>query len=501
MQEKLNELKRRLAEISDLHNAAAVLGWDQQTYMPPGGAMARGHQLATLSHIAHEKFIDDTIGCLLEELRDYGRSLPYDSDDASIIRVTKRDYDKARRVPPQLVSEITTATTQAFEVWRKAKEESRFSDFAPHLQRVFDLKKRYAECLGYTDRIYDPLLDDYEPDMKTSQVESIFAYIKKEIVPLVHAISSKLNAVDNSFLYQPFDEQKQWDISIEAARLIGYEFERGRQDRAPHPFTTSFSIDDVRITTRFMHDYFPAGFFATIHETGHALYNQGLRHELERTSLAEGASLGIHESQSRMWENLVGRSRSFWKLFMPRMQAAFPEQFRHVTAEQMYRGVNRVQPSFIRVEADEVTYNLHIMLRFELENALLEGRIHVNDLPEAWNVKMREYLGITPPDDSHGVLQDVHWSHGSFGYFPTYLLGNIFAAQLFDQIKKDIPDIDPCFEKGNFQPLLDWLRTHLHTHGRKFTLDELSKKIAGESLQTRPFITYLKNKYSEIYGL
>ncbi|MFO0794591.1 MAG: carboxypeptidase M32, partial [Candidatus Brocadiaceae bacterium] len=404
MQEKLNELKRRLAEINDLHNAAAVLGWDQQTYMPPGGAAARGHQLATLSHIAHEKFIDDTIGCLLGELQEYGRSLPYDSDDASLIRVTKRDYDKARRVPPQLVSEITTATTQAFEVWRKAREESRFSDFAPHLQRVLDLKKRYAECLGYTDRIYDPLLDDYEPGMKTSQVESIFACIKKEIVPLVHAISSKLNAVDNSFLHQPFDEQKQWDISIEVSRLIGYEFERGRQDRSPHPFTTSFSVDDVRITTRFMHDYFPAGFFATIHETGHALYNQGLRHELERTPLAEGASLGAHESQSRMWENLVGRSRSFWKLFMPRMQAAFPEQFRHITAEQIYRGVNRIQPSLIRVEADEVTYNLHIMLRFELENALLEGRIHVNDLPEVWNVKMREYLGITPPDDSHGVL-------------------------------------------------------------------------------------------------
>lgn len=496
-----NELKKRLAEISDLHNATSVLGWDQQTYMPPGGAAARAQQLATLSHIAHEKFIDDAVGYLLEELHPYARSLPYDSDDASIIRVTKREYDKAHRVPPSLVSEIAHASAQAFEAWRKAKEESRFSVFAPCLQRNLDLKKRYAGCLGYTDSIYDPLLDDYEPGMKTAQVEAIFANVRKEIVPLVHAISSRVNVVDNSFLHQTFGEQKQWDIGIEAARLIGYDFGRGRQDRAPHPFTTSFSLNDVRITTRFMDNYFPAGFFATIHETGHAVYNQGIRHELERTPLADGASLGVHESQSRMWENLVGRSRPFWKFFMPRLQAVFPEQFGNVNPEQMYRAVNRVQPSFIRVEADEVTYNLHIMLRFELENALLEGRIAVNDLPEAWNARMQEYLGITPPDDAHGVLQDVHWSYGSFGYFPTYSLGNFFSAQLFDQIKKDIPDLDKYFEEGEFHVLLDWLRTHLHTHGRKFTLDELANKITGESLQTHSFTAYLKNKYAEIYNL
>ncbi|TVM02939.1 MAG: carboxypeptidase [Candidatus Brocadia sp. WS118] len=501
MQEKLDDLKKRLAEISDINNAAAVLGWDQQTYMPPGGAAARAQQLATLSHLAHEKFTDDTIGCLLDELHAYARSLPYDSDDASLIRVTKRDYDKASKVPPSLVSEIAHATARAFEAWRKAKAESRFSDFAPYLQRNLDLKRRYAECLGYTDRIYDPLLDDYEPGMKTTQIEAIFTNVKQEIVPLVHAISSRLNVVDNGFLYQTFDEQIQWDLGMDVARLIGYDFERGRQDRSPHPFTTSFSIHDVRITTRFMNNYFPAGFFATIHETGHAVYNQGLRYELERTPLADGASLGAHESQSRMWENLVGRSRPFWKFFMPRMKAVFPEQFKNADAEKMYRAVNRVKPSLIRVEADEVTYNLHIMLRFELENALLEGRITVDDLPEIWNCKMQEYLGITPPDDAHGVLQDVHWSHGSFGYFPTYSLGNFFAAQLFDQIRKDIFGLDRHFEKGEFHILLDWLRAHLHTHGRKFTLDELAKKITGESLQTRSFVAYLKNKYGEMYSL
>lgn len=501
MQEKLNDLKKRLAEINDLNAAAAVLGWDQQTYMPPGGAPARAQQLATLSHIAHQKFTDDAIGYLLEELHEYIETLPYDSDDASLVRVTKRDYDKARRVPSELVSEIAQASAQAFEAWRKTKAESKFIDFVPYLQRNLDLKRRYAECLGYTDRIYDPLLDEFEPGMKTAQVEVIFTNAKEEIVPLVHAIAPKLNAVDNSFLHQSYDELKQWDIGVEVARLIGYEFVRGRQDRSPHPFTTSFSVDDVRITTRFMHNYFPAAFFATMHETGHALYNQGIRHELERTPLAEGASLGVHESQSRMWENLVGRSRSFWKFFTPQVQAVFPEQFRNVNAERMYRAVNRVQPSFIRVEADEVTYNLHIMIRFELENALLEGRLAVNDLSEAWNAKTQEYLGIKPPDDAQGVLQDVHWSHGSFGYFPTYALGNFFAAQLFDRIKRDIPGLDVHFEKGEFHVLLDWLRAHLHTHGRKFTLNELANKITGESFQTRSFITYLKNKYGEIYNL
>ncbi|MBE7446758.1 MAG: carboxypeptidase M32 [Planctomycetia bacterium] len=501
MQEKLDDLKKRLAEISDIHNAAALLGWDQQTYMPPGGAAARARQLATLSQIAHEKFTDDAIGCLLNALHAHAHSLPYDSDDASLIRVTKREYDKARRLPPALVSEIAYASAQAFESWRKARNESRFCDFAPYLQRILELKIRYAGYLGYTDRIYDPLLDEFEPGMKTAQVEAIFANVKKEIVPLVHAISSKLHEVDNSFLHQDFHEDKQWDIGVEVARLIGYAFERGRQDRSPHPFTTSFSRDDVRITTRFMPDYFPAAFFATIHETGHALYNQGLRHELERTPLADGASLGAHESQSRLWENLIGRSRSFWKFFMPRVQAVFPEQFRNVNAEKMYRAVNRVQPSLIRVEADEITYNLHIMIRFELENALLEGRLAVSDLPDAWNTRMQEYLGITPPDDAHGVLQDVHWSHGSFGYFPTYSLGNIFASQLFDQIKKDISGLDTYFEKGEFHILLDWLRANLHIHGRKFTLDELANKITGESLQTHSFTAYLKNKYGEIYNL
>ncbi len=501
MQDKMNELKTRLAEVSDLGHASAVLGWDQQTYMPPGGGMARAQQLSLLRRLTHEKFTDDAVGHLLEELHADMASLPYDSDDASLIRITKRDYDKARKVPAALVAEIAQASAQAFQAWQKAKPASRFADFAPFLQKNLDLKKQMAECLGYTDRIYDPLLDQFEPGMTTAHVERIFADVRNEIVPLVHAIAKKPNAVDDKFLHQKFPEQKQWDLGIAAVTLMGYPFERGRQDRAPHPFTTTFARDDVRITTRFIPNFFNAALFATMHEGGHALYNLGTRPELERTPLAGGASLGVHESQSRMWENLVGRSRAFWKFFMPRAKAAFPKQFQGIGAEKMYRAVNRVQPSLIRVEADEVTYNLHIMIRFELENALLENRVAVKDLPDAWNAKMQEYLGITPPNDEAGVLQDIHWSYGTFGYFPTYALGNFFAAQLFDQIRKDMPDLDARIERGDLKSLLDWLSVNIHTHGRKFTLDELAIKVTGEALQTRSFIAYLKTKFGDIYGI
>jgi carboxypeptidase Taq len=501
MEEKLKELKVRLAEWADLGRASAVLNWDQQTYMPPGGNAARAQQLALLRRLAHERFTDAALGRLLDELSAYAASLPYDSDDASLIRITKRDYDKARKVPPKLVAEMAAASAQAFQAWQKAKAASRYADFAPFLQRNLELRRELAKCLGYTDRIYDPLLDQFEPGMQTAQVEAIFENVRKEIVPLVHAIAKKGNAVDDRFLHQTFPEPKQWDLGVAAAKLMGYAFERGRQDRAPHPFTTAFSVDDVRITTRFMPKFFNAAFFATMHEGGHALYNQGTRSELERTPIGGAASLGVHESQSRMWENMIGRSRAFWKYFLPHAKRMFPRQLKGVGGEKMYRAVNRVQPSLIRVAADEVTYNLHIMLRFELENALLEERVEVNDLPEVWNAKMREYLGVTPPNDAQGVLQDIHWSYGTFGYFPTYSLGNFFAAQLFDKIRQDIPDLEEQFERGNLRVLLDWLRANVHTHGRKFTLDELANKITGESLQTRSFVAYLKGKFGEIYGV
>jgi len=499
MKEKLEELKKRFAVVNDLQRAAAVLGWDQQTYMPPRGASARAEQLATLQKLAHEHFIADENGALLNDLAASAAQLPYDSDDTSLIRVTKRDYDQAKRVPPALVEEMARVASLAFEAWHQARAESNFKLFQPHLEKNVALRIQLANYLGYTDRIYDALLDQYEPQMTTAQVEAIFAPLKKEIVALVRKIAHKADAVDAAVLHREYAEQTQWDFGVQVIKRIGFDFERARQDKSAHPFTTSFALDDVRITTRLSKNFLPSALFGTIHETGHALYDLGGRAELDRTPLAGGASLGAHESQSRLWENVVGRSRGFWQFWFPRLRETFPAQLADQTAESFYRAVNKIAPSFIRVEADEVTYGLHIMLRFEMENALVEGRLQVADVPEAWNAKMKEYLGIVPPDDARGCLQDVHWSYGDLGYFATYLLGSMFAVQLYDKATRDVPAIPEQIARGEFGALLGWLRQNVHTHGRKFTLDELARRVTGEPLQSRSYVAYLKKKFGEIY--
>jgi carboxypeptidase Taq len=396
---------------------------------------------------------------------------------------------------------LTQLTGVALPVWAQARSESNFDLFEPYLKKIIDLKIREAEYLGYTDRIYDPLLDQYEPGMTTREVQGIFDEVKKELVPLVRQIRERLELVDSAMLYREYDEQRQWDLGVEALRRIGFDSERGRQDRSVHPFTTNFSNDDVRVTTRFDGHFFPQAFFGTMHEGGHALYEQGSPDKFERTPLAGGASLGVHESQSRMWENLVGRGRPFWQFFYPRFRETFPQAAHDVDLDALYRAVNRVQPSFIRVEADEVTYNLHIMLRFRLENQLIEQKLAVSDLPEAWNATMQDLLGIVPMDVAQGVLQDIHWSTGSVGYFPTYALGTFFSVQLFEQARADMPDLYDQFARGEFGGLLGWLRDNLYQHGRKFTLNELARRITGEPLQTRSYMRYLKDKYGEIYDL
>ena len=501
MEEKLNVLKARLGEIQDLHHAAAVLGWDQQTYMPPGGAAARAEQLATLGKTAHAWFITDEIGELLEALSSDAAGWDYDSDEASLVRVVARDHEKARKVPSELVAEIARVSALAFEAWAKAREESDFPMFQPHLEKVVELNIRLAEALGYEDRIYDPLLDQYEPEMKTAQVTAIFDDLKTELLPLVRAISEQKDAVDDSVLYQTYNERQQWEFGVQVIKDFGFDFTHGRQDKSLHPFTTSFSIKDVRLTTRVDPNYLPTALFGTLHESGHGLYAQGVSLSLERTSLDDGASLGLHESQSRMWENLVGRSGEFWSHYFPRLQGFFPDQLADVEPETFYRAVNRVEPSFIRVEADEVTYNLHIMLRFELENEMLEGKVKIADLPEAWNAKMEGYLGIIPPDDAKGVLQDVHWSGASLGYFPTYSLGNLISVQLFDKAKADIPSLVDQIAAGKFDELLDWLRVNVHQHGRKYTPAELVKRVTGQELTASNYIAYIKTKFSGIYDL
>jgi carboxypeptidase Taq len=498
---QFEQLKEKLAEISDLNGAASVLAWDQQTYMPPGGGTARAEQLATLGKLAHEMLVSDRIGELLETASAEVAGLPEDSDEAGLIRLVRREYDKARKVPASLVAELARASSLGLEIWVEARETSDFPLFRPALQKIVDLHRELAHCLGFEENLYDALIDQYEPGMKTSQVAQIFSALRTQLVPLVHAISSKIGSVDDSVLRQTYAEPKQWDYGIDVLKRLGYNFKCGRQDKSVHPFSTSFSINDVRITTRLDEHFLPTALFGTLHEGGHALYEQGISPALERTPLAAGASLGIHESQSRLWENLVGRSRGFWRFFFPLLQRLFSEHLGSVTLEGFYRAINRVEPSMIRVEADEVTYNLHVLLRFELEVALMDETLSLSDLPSVWNAKMKEYLGVLPGNDAEGVLQDVHWSSGLIGYFPTYSLGNLISVQLFEKAKSQHPQISQEIEKGEFATLLGWLRRNVHAHGKKFLPADLIERATGGPLQAQPYLTYLTEKYSEIYSL
>lgn len=501
MNRQLEQLKQRLGEIDDLSKAAAVLDWDQQTYMPPGGLEARSWQLATLQRLAHEKFTCKEMGDLLQETLLCIELLDADSDDARLVRVMWREYQKQIKIPASLVAELARKTSIAHQVWEDARTEKRFAAFQPILEDLVQLSRRKAENLGYTDHIYDPLLDMYEPEMKTADVERTFKELKTAIIGLIQGIAQHRDAVRDTVFWQEFDVQQQWLFGIEVLQRMGFDFERGRQDKSAHPFTTNFSPDDVRITTRLYPNMFASALFSSIHEGGHALYEQGVSKTLLRTPICAGASMAVHESQSRFWENVIGRSRAFWRYFLPRLQTYFPEQLRDVSLENFYRSINVVRPDFIRVEADEVTYNLHIFLRFELETALIGGDIEVKDLPALWNQKMQKYLGLTPPDDAAGVLQDVHWSAALFGYFPTYALGNVLSMQFCDCMKRDLPEFDEMVARGEFAPILAWLREKIHTHGSKFTPAELVRRVTGEAMDPQAYIAYLQGKYGELYGV
>lgn len=500
MEDKLNQLKARLVEIQALRGAAALLGWDQQTYMPTGGAEDRGTQLSVLASLAHQKFTSPEVGQLLADLEPYAKTLDPETDDACLIQVAAREYRKNTLIPLEMVAEFSRVTTLAQEAWVQARAANDFAAFQPHLQRVVELRQQYASYFAPYDHVYDPLLDDFEPGMKTADIQAIFNTLRPQQVALIKAISEK-PVVDNSFLHGRFSEKRQWDFGVDVITRFGFDWTHGRQDKSVHPFTTGFGIGDVRITTRFDPHYIGSALFGTMHEAGHAMYEQGIGSNLGGMMLATGASMAVHESQSRMWENLVGRSYAFWKFYYPRLQKAFPAQLANVDLDTFYRGVNRVQPSYIRVEADEATYNLHIMLRLELEIALMEGSLAVKDLPEAWNSRMQETLGVTPPNDSKGVLQDVHWSGGMIGYFPTYALGNLVASQLWEAILRDIPDLEDHIEKGSFAPLLGWLREKIHVHGAKFEPQVLIQRVTGSKIDPAPYMRYLTKKYSAIYGL
>jgi carboxypeptidase Taq len=498
---KLNELKQRLLEINDLGAAGALLGWDQATYMPKGGAPARAHQSATLSRLAHERRVDPALGKLLDALAPYGESLPYDSDAASLIRVARRDFEKAIKVPADYVARASAFGSASYDAWTRARPANDFATMLPFLEQALDLSREYAGFFAPYDHIADPLIDDMDQGMTTASIRALFSGLRSELVPIVRAISEQ-TAADDHCLRGFFSEPAQLEFSLAAIKQIGYDLDRGRLDKTHHPFCTKFSGGDVRITTRIYESDVGQALFSTVHEAGHALYEQGVASTLEGTPLGSGASAGVHESQSRLWENVVGRSRAFWENFYPLLQRTFPDQLAGATLETFYRAINKVERSLIRTDADEVTYNLHIMLRFELELALLEGALPVKGLPEAWRAAMQADLGLVPPDDRDGCLQDVHWYSGGIGGgFQGYTIGNILSAQFHATAVKAHPEIPGEIAKGAFGTLHGWLREHLYRHGRKFEPNELIERATGGPMSTAPYLAYIRAKYGEFYRL
>jgi carboxypeptidase Taq len=488
----LDRLRERLAEVSGLTKAATLLVWDQRVMMPPGGAEARADALGTVSRLAQQRFIDDEIGRLLDELRGLEESSDYDSFEASLVRTTRREYEKARRVPPELVGEMRRASALGIAAWGPAKEQSDFEQLRPQLETLLELRHRYVDCFPPPDETYDLLLDDYEPLMKTAEVRDVFTELKQELVPLIEEIRDA-GEVDDSFLYGDFDAATQRALGLEILHAFGYGEDEWRLDETAHPFMTTPGAGDIRLTSNFRPNDL-SSLFACMHEFGHGVYEWGVDRSLARTPLHSGVSLAVHESQSRTWENLVGRSRAFWRWFYPRLQRSFSAQLGGVDEEAFYRAVNKVQPSLIRIDADEVTYNLHIILRFELEQDLIEGRLAVADLPKAWNARMEEYLGVPVPDDASGVLQDMHWPGGSLGYFPTYALGNVISVQIWERALEDLGDLDERFERGEFGDLREWLREHLYVLGAKFTPQETIERVTGSRIDAKPYVRYLREK-------
>jgi carboxypeptidase Taq len=500
MSDRFAELQTRLAEIVDLGKTAALLGWDQQVMMPGKGAPVRAEQLATVGRIAHEKFTSPEIGKLLDDLAGFEEEHEYDSLEASLIRVTRKDWEKARKVPSDLRAEMTRASSLAIPVWVEARKNNDFASFLPALRKNLDLRKRYVECFdGAYDEPYDALLDDYERGMKSAEVRELFEYLKQHQAPLVKEIAARDGIPEPAPRHFPVGHQKTFELEV--VERFGFDPAAWRLDPTVHPFASSVGQNDIRITTRYFEDNLD-GLFGTMHETGHGIYEHQIAPELERTPLGRGTSLGLHESQSRMWENLVGRARPMWRFFFPRLQELYPDSLAGYDTERWYREINAVAPSLIRVESDEATYNLHIILRFELEQEMLAGSFPLEQLPEEWNRRVWEYLGIEVPDDTHGVLQDTHWAGGAFGYFATYALGNLISAQMWERIVADLPDLDSQFEQGEFGALRDWLGEKLHRHGRKFTPGEtLEKAVGTPKIDPEPYVRYLRSKYGEIYGL
>lgn len=497
------DLISRVRKAALLGSCGAVLGWDRETYMPPGGNDHRADQLSLLAGQAHEWLTDPKIGELLNQLSDSELTDAEDSDTAVNIREIRRTYERNTKLPQRLVEEISRVTALAQHDWAKARAAADFSIFAPWLEQIVSLKREEAAAVGFADggEPYDTLLDEYEPGATSAQVAGVFEALRAELVPLLEDIRGAARQPDTSILERSFPIDKQAVFGREAAAAIGFDFDQGRLDVTTHPFCSGFGPGDCRLTTRYDENFFSSAFFGTLHESGHGMYEQGLLKEHFGTPLGTAVSLGIHESQSRMWENLVGRSRAFWDHFYPKAQSLYADSLGQTNLDDFHFAINSVSPSFIRVEADEVTYNLHIMLRFDLERELISGRLKPQDVPEAWNTRFTSDFGITPGNDADGCLQDVHWSAGLFGYFPTYALGNMYAAQFFEAAESQIGDLQTKFGAGEFGPLLGWLRQHIHHHGQRFPATRLVEVVTGSPLSNAPLMRQLNSRFRPLYGI
>jgi carboxypeptidase Taq len=484
-------------ELKDLSSAIGLLAWDQETFMPPRAAQSRAEQLSTLQALYHERLTDPRLG---EQVQQLAQSTALDPAQAASVRNLARERARAEKLPVELVRELAEAQSTSVEVWKRARAERNFSLFAPHVEKLVALRQKQADLWGHTGERYDALLEAYEPGMRTARLEPLFAALRSKLVPLVQAIAGSKKKADLAFLSRGrWDLAKQDDFTLFLLRQMGFDFESGRQDKSTHPFSSGANVNDVRLTNRYHEDNPFSAIFSALHEGGHGLYEQGFDPKLHRTFASSAPSMGLHESQSRLWENLIGRSKPFWLHHGPLMRQRFPELLKDVADGQLYAAVNHVEPSLIRVEADEVTYNLHILLRFELELALVRGQLKARDLPGAWNERMRDYLGVTPPHDGVGVLQDIHWSWGEFGYFPTYTLGNLYSVCILEAAERSMPALWSDVERGQLLGLREWLRAHVHAHGFVFGAEELVQRETGQALSEAPFVRYLWRKYGELY--
>lgn len=496
------ELAAQLRELALLRSCGSVLSWDEQTNLPPKGAEHRANQLALLAGLAHARATDPLIGERLAELQYSDDLRDDDSPAAANLREARRAYHRATRLPRELVEEMSRVTTLAQQAWVEARKAKSFPQFRPWLEKIVVLKREEADALDSPTGVrYDALIEDYEPGATTQQIQGVFGPLRDELSQLVGEIRNSDRKPDIAILSRHYPIEKQKEFSLAAAAAIGFDFQAGRLDIAAHPFCSGIGPGDCRLTTRYDEHHFPGAFFGTLHEAGHGIYEQGLNQDDFGLACGEACSLGIHESQSRMWENLVGRSRAFWEYMYPRAQACFPVALGSTNRDDFYDAINDCRPSWIRVEADEATYNLHIMLRFELEQALISGELAVADVPGAWNERFQKSFGMTPPDDALGCIQDVHWSAGLMGYFPTYSLGNMYAAQFFEKADADLGGLDALFRKGDFAPLKDWLRANIHSRGRRYPAPQLVEVVTGSPPSSEPLLRHLRKKFGEVYRL